>query len=227
MKKYGAASHLDAISHHPYMIGSYAHLPPDRPPTSPDSCVAMANLGDLSRHFPGKAIFLTEFAYNVLDGSEAGRGVGELLQATYLRQAYAYAAELPRVHSLFWYQLQDSGRWSTGLRDAAGRLRLSWYAFSGAARLTLRADPGTVRRGGKTELSGRLTWSAKKGRQTALSGKRLVIERISKGRWIVVGHIRTRADGSYRFKLKPRETCDYRVRWRGVTSSGRERIRLR
>jgi hypothetical protein len=227
MRKYGAGAHLDAISHHPYMVGSYAQLPPDRLPTSPDSCVAMANLGDISRLFPGKAVFLTEFAYNVNDGSAAGPGVGGLLQALYLKQAYAYAARLPRVRNLFWYQLQDSGAWSTGLRDAAGAARLSWYAYSRGTRLSLRARPDTVRRGRTTKLSGRLTWAAKGGPVTLLSGKRLVVERFAKGRWIVVGHIRTRANGSYGFTVKPRATSDYRVRWLGVASSGRERVRLR
>ena len=136
----GAARYMDAYSHHPYTPGGSTRVAPGQMPNNPARCVTLGNLDQLTRLFPGKPFYLTEFGYNTEYSRWFGVTVSRTVQAKYLRQAFSFtAAHYPRVKALLWFlvddwrpagQPHDMGVYM-GLRTADGKRKPSWYAFSG------------------------------------------------------------------------------------------------
>ncbi len=76
--------------------------------------------------------------------------------------------------------------------------------------------PSSVRRGAALTLRGRLTSE----RMGALAGKSLnVVARRPGKAWRIVTHTRTRRDGSYVVKVRPRLSATWKVSWSGVVAS--------
>ena len=92
LKDHGAGNYMDAYSHHPYTPGGSTRVAPDQLPNNPDRCVTLGNLSQLTKLFPGKPFYLTEFGYNTQYSVWFGVTVSPADQARYLRQAYSYTA---------------------------------------------------------------------------------------------------------------------------------------
>jgi hypothetical protein len=121
----------------------------------------------LLRLFRDKPFYLTEYGYNTSPADVfGGFTVTRVHQASFLREAYAYAARYKRVEALFWFLLRDfrygerpeQGVY-TGLREVDGDRKLSWFAFAGRNKLTIGA-PQTARYGALVRISGRLSNAA-------------------------------------------------------------------
>ena len=233
LRSQGAAEYFDAYSHHPYTPGGTTNKAPDRPPNDTKTTVTLYNLRTLLDVFPGKPFYLTEYGYNTSASRDfGGMTVTKVQQAAWLRKAYLYAGRYSQVKALFWYLVQDakpSGLPSdhgvyTGLREADGARKLSWFAFAGGNRLTIEA-PRSVRRGRSAWVSGVLTNAA----LGALPGKTLVLQvrRAGTGTWGTLASHRTGASGRCHFYVKPRSSTVYRVVWRGVKTSATRAVRVR
>ncbi|HEY8303045.1 MAG TPA: hypothetical protein VIG42_00510 [Solirubrobacteraceae bacterium] len=79
-----------------------------------------------------------------------------------------------------------------------------------------RVRPSRVRIGHKATVSGKLTSVA-----GAVAGAEVELQEAphTHGRFVDVAHTATRADGSYRFSVRPRNTTRYRVRPMGVSGT--------
>ena len=232
LKANGASAYFDVYSHHPYTPGGTARSAPDGMPNDPSTTVTLRNLPTLMRLFPSKPFYLTEYAYNTRSTIQFGLTVTPVQQATYLRRAYAYVKRFPQVKMLVWYLVRDTppppGRGPeyglyTGLREANGTRKLSWFAFAGGNRLTVAA-PSRVRRGRAARVSGTLTNSS----IGAVKGRRLILQsrRLSGGAWRTLGGKTTNDLGRYTFWPKPTSSSAYRVVWRGVKTSPRVTVRV-
>jgi hypothetical protein len=141
---HGAASLFDAYSHHPYVPGGTRNSAPEGLPNDPGTTVTLGNLGMLTRIFPSKPFYLTEFGYNTKASIDFGWfKVSEKTQAQYVTRAYEQATRYPQVKVLIWFLVQDNKYGSsadqgdyTGLRRPDGSKKPSWYAFAklGAAQ---------------------------------------------------------------------------------------------
>jgi hypothetical protein len=140
LKQNGASAYMDAYSHHPYTPGGSTRVAPGDPPNNPARCVTLGNLGQLTRIFPNKPFYLTEYGYNTKYSRWFGVTVSPTVQARYLKQAFAYAARYPQVKALLWFLVDD---WNPsggadkagngvymGVRTYKGQLKPSWYAFA-------------------------------------------------------------------------------------------------
>jgi hypothetical protein len=139
LKDHGASRYMDAYSHHPYTPGGSTRISPGQLPNNPLRCVTLGNLGQLTKLFPDKPFYLTEYGYNTEYSRWFGVTVSEATQAQYLRQAFSYtAAHYPQVKALLWFlvddwrpegQPHDMGVYM-GVRTADGKPKPSWYAFA-------------------------------------------------------------------------------------------------
>jgi hypothetical protein len=226
LKANDGASFMDAYSHHPYTPGGSTRLKPGELPNNPARCVTLGNLGQLTKLFPGKPFYLTEFGYNTKYSQWFGVTVSESEQARYLRQAFAYAKRYPQVKALLWFLVDD---WNPtggvdkagegvymGVRTYKGSRKQSWYAFAGGNSLTLAA-PGKAKAGSTLTLTGKLTYRPpSEPRSQVLT---LQSRNPSGSAWRSLVSIRTAADGSYARKLRQGRTKVYRVVWGGVCES--------
>jgi hypothetical protein len=233
LKASGAAAYFDAYSHHPYTPGGSVYHAPDKPPNDPTTTVTVYNLRQLLRVFPGKPFYLTEYGYNTKPCvGFGGFAVSNVEQATYLRRAYAYVARYSQVKMLVWYLVRDfvygddpdgmEGVYS-GLRNANGSRKLSWFAFARGNRITVTA-PVRVRRGRTLRIAGVLTNRAIGG----VKGYLLVLQsrRLSGGAWKTLGSTTSGDQGRYTFWTRPTSSRAYRVVWRGVKTSASVRVRV-
>lgn len=231
IKALGAARYMNVLSDHPYQAGGSHVRAPNRMPIWPDNAIALANLNTLLKMFPGKDVYLTEYGYNTKACPGMGTlGVGNVRQATYLRQAYTYAARYSRVKLLMWYLLEDeavTGGWSTGLKTTAKTKKQSWYAFSRASKLALTSSTARIRRGGKARLKGRLTWIDRNGVRQPLAGKPVLVQRKVRGVWKTVKTLRSSADGRCSIAVRPTTSAVYRFTWNGVLSSRTRVVNVR
>ena len=132
-------------------------------------------------------------------------------------------ARYPQIKALIWYPYQDmgpadpppnNGGCYSGLVTTTGAFKLSWYAFSGGNKLTLKAArlSRTSRR-----LSGVLSSAALGG----LRGKTVVLYSKKVGHpWRVARSLTTGTKGSWHWtvKLTAAKTW-FKVAWVGVTRS--------
>ena len=98
---------MDAYSHHPYTPGGSTRVKPGQLPNNPARCVTLGNLGQLTRLFPSKPFYLTEFGYNTQYCRWFGVTVSKADQARYLREAYSYARRYRQVKALLWFLVDD------------------------------------------------------------------------------------------------------------------------
>lgn len=228
----GAARYFDAYSHHPYTPGGTFDIAPDGRPNDPSTTVTLWNLGQLLALFPDKPFYLTEYGYNTQPSAAfGGFAVTQVQQASFLRRAYAFVARFSQVKVLIWYLVRDAPGPATapdrgvytGLRTADGARKLSWFAFAGGNRLTVRA-PSRVQRGSLARLRGTLTNRV----VGPLAGRRLRLQArpVSGGSWRTIAATRTASGGAYRFVIRPSRTRAYRVVWPGVRESRPRVVRV-
>ena len=131
---HAAHARFDVYAHHPY---------PGNPHETPfgggcHSCtsITMANLPvllrELQRDYPGKHVWLTEYAYQT-NPPDRFFGVSPARQAALIGEAALRAYELPRVDMLVHYIFQDDsqlGGWQSGLVTAAGEAKPALEAFT-------------------------------------------------------------------------------------------------
>lgn len=236
LRSLGAGAVFDAYSHHPYVPGGADDMAPEAPPAPADAdyIVRLGNIKVLLDTFPGKPFYLTEFGYNTLYSEMfAGLPVNQATQAAYLRRAYRFASRYDQVRTLLWYLHRD---WSptgtegtrqgvyTGLRRVGGERKRSWYAFAGGNRLTLAAPLHAS--GGKATLRGRLTSTRLNLSFTprGVAGATLDVQRLRDGRWRTVTTLKTARDGTWRVTVAVARSTTFRVTWRGVVTSPRDRV---
>jgi len=231
----GAGQYMDSISHHPYQTGSSAKYPPEKPRMFADRGVTLANLDAVIKYFPGKPVYLTEYAYNVKYCASIGGagGVGLKNQADYLKRAFAYAARFSRVKAMMWFLLRDENDWSCGLRTAGvpgsafGSAKPSWYAFSRATRMTLAPVTKKVAARSAVRLTGRLSWAPLDGERVGVARRRLLVQRLARGKWVRARAVVTSSNGVFTAIVRPKVTTTYRLQWAGVTNSPRRIVRVR
>lgn len=222
---HGAARYFDVYSHHPYTPGGSLRVHPEAAPSGPSDTVTLQNLPTLLRLFPTKPFYLTEYGYNTRYTVIMGVTVSKTRQAGYLRRAYAYVRRFRQVKLLCWFLARDLSPaaglgaeygYYTGLREADGDRKLSWFAFAGGNHITIDA-PTRIRPGRVIRVSGRLTNSS----VGPLGGRRLVLQsrRPGTSSWRTVSGVTTDSAGGYRFSVKPGGSRAYRVVWRGVKTS--------
>ena len=141
IKAGGGAKSCDGYSHHPYVPRGTRNISPAAKPNNPKTAVTLGNLSELTRLFPTKPFYLTEYGYGTHDSRYFGCTVSEATQADYLKQAYALAAKNKQVKVLLWFLVQDWSEKSkttydtygayTGLRDLKGNKKPAWKAFQG------------------------------------------------------------------------------------------------
>ena len=102
IKAGGGAKSCDGYSHHPYVPRGTRNISPAAKPNNPRTAVTLGNLSELTRLFPTKPFYLTEYGYGTHDSRYFGCTVSEATQADYLKQAYALAAKNKQVKVLLW-----------------------------------------------------------------------------------------------------------------------------
>ena len=234
LKNNGALRYMDAYSHHPYTPGGFTRIAPGQLPNSPDRAVTLGNLSQLTKLFPKKPFYLTEFGYNTQYCRWFGVTVSRADQARYLRQAYSVtASRYPQVKALLWFVVDDwnpSGRSVDkagegvymGVRTYLGQRKPGWYAFAGGNSLTLKA-PASARRGVAFAVSGKLTSRTPETPQSEVLT--LQARKPSSSKWSKVASVHTALDGSYSRTIKQSTTKIYRMVWGGVVESATRRVR--
>ena len=233
LKEHGAANYMDAYSHHPYTPGGSTNILPGQQPNNPARCVTLGNLGQLTRLFPTKPFYLTEFGYNTQYSRWFGVTVSKADQASYLRQAYSFVRRYPQVKALLWFLVDDWNPTGSpadkagngiymGVRTYKGVRKPSWYAFAGGNTLALAA-PGSAKAGASFNVSGKLTYHSPgaPSRQVVTLQWRAP----SGSSWKSLASIRTAADGSYSRALTQSGTRVYRVVWSGVCESAARTVK--
>jgi hypothetical protein len=223
LRRAGANEHFDVFAHHPYPIAGNADISPEALPRDPSRTVWLANLDTLLDIFPDKPFYLTEFAYPTTPSLLFGISVDDARQAAYLQAAFRVAARYTRVELLLWFPRKDhaySGSYRdpwgnfSGLRTLRGKRKRAYYAFAGGNSLTMKTV-ASVRSGATLTLRGRLASE----RMGPLAGKTLsVMTRRPGGAWTLVATARTRDDGSYAVRVRPRRGAMWQVRWTGVVA---------
>jgi len=236
LKNNGALAYMDAYSHHPYTPGGSTWIAPGQVPNNPDRAVTLGNLSQLTKLFPKKPFYLTEFGYNTQYSRLFGVTVSKADQARYLRQAYSVtASRYPQVKALLWFVVDDwnpSGKSVDkagegvymGVRTYLGQRKPGWYAFAGGNSLTLKA-PASARRGVAFAVSGTLTYRAPETPQKEVLT--LQARKPSSSKWSKVASVHTALDGRYSRTVKQSTTKIYRIVWGGVVESATRRVRAR
>ena len=233
LKAKGAGAYMDAYSHHPYTPGGSTRVKPGQMPNNSARAVTLGNLGELTRLFPKKPFYLTEFGYHTQYSHWFGVAVSKADQARYLRQAYAYVKRYRQVKALLWFMVDDFSPTGggadkagdgvyMGVRTDKGVRKPSWYAFAGGNVLTLAA-PGGVKAGVSFEVSGKLTYRSP---EAAVSQTLTLQWRApSSATWHSSATLHSAADGTYSHTLKQSKTRVYRVVWGGVCESAARTVR--
>ena len=232
LKQNGASAYMDAYSHHPYTPGGSTRVAPGDLPNNPARCVTLGNLGQLTKIFPTKPFYLTEFGYNTQYCRWFGVTVSRAEQARYMRQAFSYAARYPQVKALLWFLVDD---WNPsgsrldragngvymGVRTYKGQRKPGWYAFAGGNSLSLKT-PASAKAGVRFTISGRLTYRAPETpqRQTLTVQARTP----SASKWKTLVTVQTATDGTYSRQISQPATKVYRVVWGGVCESASRRV---
>jgi hypothetical protein len=232
LKTLGAADYFDAYSHHPYAIGGTKSFSPASLPLDPGDTVNLANISTLLKIFPKTAFYLTEYGYNSRQASSFGVVVGEVAQASYLKQAYAMAGRHPQIRMLFWYLLRDwspegdqysDGGVYTGLRRLEGGAKPAWYAFARGNTITLHT-PSSAARGASVRLQGVYSCAAVGG----VAGRPLLLQRRwGSGSWVTLRTVTTGDNGYYKAFVTLKRSTRYRFVFRGVVASGARLVRMR
>ena len=196
-----AGARLDVYAHHPY---------PERPksetPTSGGcgrcTSITMATidklLREVQRAWPGKHIWLTEYAYQV-NPPDKLLGVSAAKQAQYVAESSLRVYRLPRVDMLIHFLVRDeplAAGWQSGFYTAKGKKRVSYAAYM----LPLAQ---MSRRGSTTSLWGQVR--PRSGRQTYQL-------QVFRGRWRPLGGVATTdARGNLRRTVKLGEGTKVRL----------------
>jgi len=229
----GALRYMDAYSHHPYTPGGSTRVAPGAPPNNPARAVTLGNLDQLTRLFPKKPFYLTEFGYNTQYCRWFGVTVSKADQARYLRQAYALTtSRYPQVKALLWFLVDD---WNPtgqptdkagagvymGVRTYKGDRKPGWYAFAGGNSLTLKA-PSSAGSGASFKVSGKLTYRAPETPQSEVLT--LQVRKPSGSAWTKVATVETALDGTFSQGVKQTSTSVYRIVWGGVVESASRKV---
>ena len=222
LKSLVSPSVFDAYSHHPYTIGGTKNIAPEAPPRDPNNTVSLGNISTLLKIFPTKPFYITEYGYYTEYRIAMGVYVDQVTQAKYLTRAYKFVARYPQIKALVWFPYHDSGPADpppdnggvySGLVTTTGAFKLSWFAFSGGNKLTIKA---TALSGASKRLAGALTSAAMGG----LKGKTLVLYRKTAGHpWRFMRNLTTGARGAYHTAVKVSGRTYFKVAWLGVVSS--------
>ena len=224
LKKNDVLKYCDAYSHHPYAVGETVAKPPETMPISP-KIVTLADIQELLSLFPKTDFYLTEFGYNSSASTlfGGGSGVGEVKQATYLRDSFNLAARYPQIKLLMSYLRVDvkgekgnqfSPAMSTGLRLPDLTKKPAWWAFAGQNAVTEDAPGGQAALGATFTVSGRVTHAGQ-----PVSGIELTLETqvgSSGGAWQEADQAVTDAQGKYSFAFLIQDSTLYYVSWPGV-----------
>jgi hypothetical protein len=225
LKDKGAGAYMDAYSHHPYTPGGSTRVRPGEMPNNSARAVTLGNLGQLTKLFPKKPFYLTEFGYHTQYSHWFGVAVSKADQARYLRQAYAYAQRYRQVKALLWFMVDDYSPGGSdkagdgiymGVRTSTGVRKPSWYAFAGGSALTLTVPAG-ARAGAPFTLSGALMYRSPEAPATQVLT--LQWRAPNSATWHSSATIHSAADGTYSRTLKQPKTRLYRVVWGGVCES--------
>jgi len=185
---HAARAHLDAYAQNPYPVTPGET--PFRTKCSACDTLTMAVLPsirtDVTRLFGAKPLWLTEYGYQT-NPPDPILGVAPALQAQYLGAAALRVWEQPGVTVLIQFLVRDEpevGGWQSGLLTAAGRPKLSYYAYP--------VPLAEVSRSGSNVT----LW----GQVRPGSGARpYALQRTVGGRWVAIGATqRTGASGSFR-----------------------------
>jgi hypothetical protein len=231
LKDKGAGAYMDAYSHHPYTPGGSTHLKPGEMPNNSGRAVTLGNLGQLTKLFPNKPFYLTEYGYNTQYCHWFGVAVSKADQARYLRQAYAYAKRYRQVKALLWFMVND---FSPGGADKAGNgvymgvctnlgiRKPSWYAFAGGSALTLTAPP-EAGAAAAFEVFGKLTYRS----PDAPESQALTLQwrAPNSATWHLSATVWSAADGTYSRTVRQSKTRLYRVVWGGVCESATRTVK--
>jgi len=187
-----AGARLDVYAHHPY---------PEKPKTETPSSggcascssITMATieklLREVQRAWPGKHIWLTEYAYQV-NPPDPLLGVSAAKQAQYIGESSLRVYRLPRVDMLIHFLVRDdrlAAGWQSGVYTVNGKKRVSYDAF----RLPLAQ---MSRRGSTASL-----W----GQVRPRSGRRTYQLQVFRGRWRPLGDVaKTDANGVFKRSVK-------------------------
>jgi hypothetical protein len=236
LKANGAASYMNAYSHHPYTPGGSTRIAPGQKPNNATRCVTLGNLNQLTKLFPRMPFYLTEYGYNTQYCRWFGVTVSRATQARYMRQAFSYTARrYPQVRTLMWFLVDDwnpAGKPTDkagmgvymGVRTYKGQPKPGWYAFAGGNSLTLKM-PASAKRRKAMRVSGKLTHRAAVApRSEALT---LQARRPGTRKWKKVVTIRARKNGTYSRFIKQSSTRIYRIVWGGVVESKARKVRAR
>jgi hypothetical protein len=212
----GVGGHFDAWSVHPYSEDR-SPLSPGVPGWSKASLAAgVPQVRDtLLRYGQNRPLWLTEFGWstcNVRGRRAYENGVGQAVQAHYLREAYAHMAAWSYVKVGVWFKLQDTSADRGNRNDNFGLLRYNgsekpaFAAFRGAA---WRLSHGSGRlkhirlkvfkRGSKVFARG----AAPKARTVTVRGYR--VHRVH-------GKLRVSRHASYRKVIRVQRTGRFRAR---------------
>ncbi len=235
LKNNGALRYMDAYSHHPYTPGGSRRIAPGQLPNNPDRAVTLGNLSQLTKLFPKKPFYLTEFGYNTQYCRWFGVTVSKADQARYLRQAYSLTARrYPQVKALLWFVVDDWNPSGTvdkagkgvymGVRTYLGDRKPGWYAFARGNSLTLKA-PTSARSRVAFKITGKLTYRAPKTPQSKVLT--LQARKPTSSSWSKVASVRTKPDGTYSRTVKQSTTKIYRIVWGGVVESATRKVRTR
>jgi len=176
-----AGAHFDVYSHHPYPRWFGRGRPETHLQTLRCSrWLTMASLqcllGNVSRNFGPKHVWLTEYAYKT-NPPDRFRGVAPTLQARYVAEAARRVYQAPRVDLLINFLIRDEpviGRWSSGFFTAREVVKPSFFSFM----LPLAE---IARRGAQTTLWGQVR--PRSGPQP------YVLQRRRRGGWPPVGAV--------------------------------------
>ena len=233
LKAKGAGAYMDAYSHHPYTPGGSTHVGPGQMPNNPTRAVTLGNLGQLTKLFPKKPFYLTEYGYNTQYSHWFGVAVSKADQARYLRQAYAYVKRYRQVRALLWFMVDDMSAGGSvtdkagngvymGVSTYTGIRKPSWYAFAGGNNLTLTA-PSSAKVAMSFAVSGKLTYRS----PDAPVSQVLTLQWREPGSatWHSAATVHSAADGTYSRTLNQSKTRMYRVVWGGVCESAARTVK--
>jgi len=217
------SSVFDAYSHHPYTVGGTKNTAPEAPPPYPNLIVSLGNISSLLKIFPSKPFYITEYGYYTVYRIAFGTYVRQVTQADYLPRAYKFAARFPQIKALIWYPYQDLGPANpppnnsgcySGLLTTTGVFKLSWYAFAGGNKITIKAAR-------LSRTSWRLSGVLNSASLGGLSGKTLVLYRKTTGHpWRVMRSLTTATKGSYHATVRlTTSKTRFKVAWLGVAHS--------
>jgi hypothetical protein len=122
------------VPYHPPADAFAQHLYPAAGPSVSTAMPSFRRLGELigelDRVRPGLPILITEFGWTTSPTSVRPSFVSEDEQAAYLREAVEMLRTTSRVRLAVWFNLEDNGEWTSGLRRADLSAKPSWSVFA-------------------------------------------------------------------------------------------------